>query len=370
MGGSMFLTPSGDTTGATDAVAISSAFSSGYGEVVLLPGTFYINSTITIPGDCTLSGSGTCTILRPAAGITGPMIEFSGYNTMARDVQVDGGGSTTSSNPAADVFSPAPGAARWWLQNVDVNYCNGWVLNPAPVTGPLHGSVQSVQGTNNAGGIRISGGTSTGGQVNISDVNLQSCQASEALYLSDITDVSVSDFNASVAGAARVPAVHLSGSCQAVMMRGMNAGVTGTPTAGVGVLLVEASGSSSPTEIDISGSVFQAGGVGVIVNGTSARLRFRGVMAKNNQGDGWQFNGTGAAILIDGCQAHTNNQAAGTAYDVRVTSTAHVGLFSFAYCSAGVTNSRNITSASNHVSDVNPTNPAGRPTTGQPPNGW
>jgi hypothetical protein len=60
-GESIYLTPSGDTTGATDVAAINDAFSS-YVDVVLLPGTYYIDGPITVPSGVTF-GSFT-----PAAG--------------------------------------------------------------------------------------------------------------------------------------------------------------------------------------------------------------------------------------------------------------------------------------------------------------
>jgi hypothetical protein len=82
------------------------------------------------------------------------------------------------------------------------------------------------------------------------------------------------------------------------------------------------------------------------------------------------LSGTGSAILVEGCQANNNNQAAAAGvYDVNVTSTAHVGLFSFAYCSPGVANSLHVSSSGNHVSNANPTSPGGKSVAGTP-NGW
>jgi hypothetical protein len=373
LGGSTYLTPTGDTTGAADAATISQALSS-FTEVVLQPGTFYINATITIPGNSTLRGCGTATSVQPAAGISGPMFVFAAgaFNMTARDFQVTGPSTITSSNPAADVFAPGASASRWWILNIDVNYCNGWVLNPA-FAGAMHGVVQAVQGTNNSGGIRIVGTNSAGstGQVTITNVNLQQCMSDAALYLSNVDDIIVNSLNVSIAGAIGKSAVHLAGGCQAIFMSAIDAGVfPGTATPGVPVLLLETTGTTGNTEVDISGSVFQSGGIGVEVTGNSARLRFHGVIAKRNLGDGWLFSGTGSAILVNGCQASGNNQSSGTAYDVHVTSTANVGLFAFAYCSSGVSNSLNVTSASNKVSNVNSTSPGRKTATGTTLNGW
>jgi hypothetical protein len=370
-GSQLALVPSQDQTGAADSSAINAAFSRGYAEVVLLPGTYYLGTPVTVPNDRTLSGCGTGTILVPAKGISGAMVQFGGYNTMVRDLQVFGGSESTGANPAADVFAPMGGAIRWWICNVAVSYCNGWVLNPQPPVTPLHGSVYAVQGTNNAGGIRLAGATSHGGQVNIGDVNLQSCETHEALLLQDITDVAISNFNASVTGQSAMPSVHVTGNCQAVTMSGINVGVTGSPAPGTAVLRVdEGSSGISPSEIDFSGCIFQDGGIGVWVSEDAARLRFRGVIAKDNAGDGWRFDGTGSAILLDGCQAIGNNGSGGTASDVLVTSTAHVGLFAFAYASPAVSSSRRIIPADNNVTDAYSTSPGGRPTAGAAPGGW
>jgi hypothetical protein len=370
-GSQLALVPSRDQTGAADSSAITAAFSRGYGEVILLPGTYFLGSPVTIPDDRTLSGCGTGTILVPAKGISGAMVQFGGSNTMVRDLQVFGGSETTSDNPVADVFAPSSGTIRWWICNVAVSYCNGWVLNPQPPVTPMHGSVYAIQGTNNVGGIRLAGGKSHGGQVNIGDVNLQSCETNEALLLQDITDVAVSNFNASVIGQSAASTVHVTGNCQAVTMNGINAGVMGSPGPEAAVLRVDVGASGgSPSEIDFSGCIFQDGGVGVWVSEDASRLRFRGVIAKNNAGDGWRFDGTGSAILVDGCQAIGNNGAGGTASDVFVTSTAHVGLFAFAYASPAVASSRQIVPANNNVTDAYSTSPGGRPTAGAAPRGW
>lgn len=366
LGNSTYLTPTGDTSGASDTSAIMGALASSYHEVVLLPGTFYINSTITLPPDSTLRGCGTATKVKPANGVTGAMFAFtsSEYNFTIRDLQIDGSG-----GPAVDVFAPAADSNRWWIENIDANNCNGWVVN-VNFTKPMAGVVQGVQGSGNAGGIRIVGSSASSAQVTITNVNLQQCTTHEALYLQNAEDVTVTNFNASVAGPAHVPTVHLAGGCQAVLMSGLDVGVFPKPaTAAVPVLLIETLSGGSNTEIDISASIFQEGGFGIEVNDASSRLRFRGVIAKENLDVGWLFSGTGTAILVEGCQANNNNQSdlLGIS-DVNVTSTAHVGLFNFAYCSTNVANSLSVSSG-NHVSNVNSTNPGGSSVAGTP-NGW
>jgi hypothetical protein len=57
-GGSIVtISPSGDTTGATDAAAINGALS-GYQGVQLVPGTYYVNKTIEVPAHSVVRGAG------------------------------------------------------------------------------------------------------------------------------------------------------------------------------------------------------------------------------------------------------------------------------------------------------------------------
>jgi len=116
-----------------------------------------------------------------------------------------------------------------------------------------------------------------------------------------------------------------------------------------------------------SDSGFQEGGVGVVVDGGTARCMWTACSAQRNQGDGWQWNGTGTYLASFGCFGNNNNQAGGVAYDSDITSTAHVGQFGFGYLSGAVTAGRNITAAGNHVTD---SQPSGLTSAGNAPAGW
>lgn len=55
----IWLAPSGDTTGSSDATAISNAVQTvGGAAVYLLPGDYYVNSTIELPAGAFLAGTG------------------------------------------------------------------------------------------------------------------------------------------------------------------------------------------------------------------------------------------------------------------------------------------------------------------------
>jgi hypothetical protein len=66
-GGSMVtISPSGDTTGKTDAAAINGALS-GYQGVQLVPGTYYVNATIEVPAHSVVRGAGRDSLGSPYA---------------------------------------------------------------------------------------------------------------------------------------------------------------------------------------------------------------------------------------------------------------------------------------------------------------
>ncbi len=93
------------------------------------------------------------------------------------------------------------------------------------------------------------------------------------------------------------------------------------------------------SQISISDSDCHQASSGVAIS-TGANLRFTSVSSNQSQGDGWNIGSSGKSIALVACEAHGNNLARGTAYDVHITSTGHVGLFGFSYASGGVTDAR------------------------------
>lgn len=354
-----------DPGGSSDSTAAISAALSAAGIAVLPPGGTYKVANLVMPANSILWAYG-ATILQAAAGATITpasscrIIGARGY----------GGSATTSSNPAADFIAAASGATNWAVADVGCDNVNGWILNPA-VSGSFHAFLRGIRGNACAGGVQLTqgtGATTVAGEVNMSDVNIQGCTANPALSVMGLTDVIGSMLNLSADGSLNSgPTVLLQGKCGGYLA-GIDWGVINGGVTGVPVLSVADAGGGSPSNWDLSGGSVQQGGIGVQVAGGAARMRFRGILSQQNLGDGWRFTGTGTALLVSDCMGNSNNSAAGTAYDVNVTSTAHVGLFEFAYCSTGVTNSL-IVPATNHVSNVNPTSPGGVAVSGTP-SGW
>jgi hypothetical protein len=365
--GSVAVLPSASSPYAGDDGALINVAYGYTNEVRLVPGVDYqLLTGVQVPDGAVLSG-GPESRLIPQAGIVSPVVTLTGSNARAHGFQCYGGSGTTTNNPLVDAISLAPGSLRWWVEDILVLNMNGFVCSTVP-TGATHGTIRAIKASNNRGGISIHAASLQPVQVALDDIDMQAMNGAEGLTLLNVTDVLAGRVNIGMTTGSSFPAVRLQGQCQTCLFDSLDIG--GPNTAGVAALLMQSSGGNSPSEIGFNNSVFQQAGVGVQINDSSQRLRFTGCMAKHNQTDGWQFNGTGAAIGLDICAANTNNQSAGTAYDVNVTSTAHVGLFGFAYASTATTAARNLASAGNNVSDVNSTNPGGLGTAGFAPGGW
>lgn len=365
--GSVAVLPSAASPYAGDDGALINVAYGYTNEVRLIPGVDYqLFTGVQVPASGILSG-GPGSRLVAQAGLASSMVTLTGNNSRAQGFQCYGGSGTTTNNPAQDAVTPAPGTVRWWIEDILVLNVNGFNVSLVP-TGATHGTIRAIKASNCSGGISIHAASIQPVQVALDDIDMQAINGAEGLTLLNVTDVLAGRINIGMTNGGSFPGVHLQGNCQTCLFDSLDIG--GPGTAGVAALLMQSQGGNSPTEIGFNNSVFQQAGIGVEVNDTCGRLRFAGCIAKRNLGDGWQFNGTGAAIGLTVCAGNTNNQSAGTAYDVNVTSTAHVGMFGFAYASTGATASRNITSVSNNVTDNNPTNPGGLATAGQAPGGW
>jgi hypothetical protein len=352
----VWLAPSGDVTGETDAQNIG-ALSDGC-AVYLAPGTYYVSGTITAPAGAVFDLGGASIEPGSSWSGSGSLVQLTGNGTIVRNGALI--------NAPADAVSVVAGINDWWLYNLVINSAGGWAIAVVP-SGSTHGTIKSIKGSGNYAGISIvpSTASTVTAEVCLVDVNLQATTTSPCLQLQYVTDIQVLGLNASMQNAAGNPCVLVADGCETVFMTNIDIG--GPADGTVPCLEVAAiSACSAPAVCDFAGGTVQDGGIGVLVNGS--RLRFRGIMAKRSQFDGWRISGSGTANLLEGCAGNLNNQASGTAYDVNVTGTAHVGIFSFAYVSAGVTDALMVP-ATNNVTNANATYPGGKNVLGTP-GGW
>jgi hypothetical protein len=359
------VAPSGDTSGAADEQAISAALAAEQ-AVQLVPGTYYLDAGLTV--NTMLAGCGPATRLIPV-GFTGPIVTM-GSRSMLSNLQLYGGSTTTADNPATDGISLSAGASQVFVDNILAYYLNGWILNPQPIESATHMSVVGIRGLGNAGGIQLYAASGVTAQVALTDIDIQQCQVDAALQLENVYDISVRGLNCAVSGSAEVATVRLVGDVATALFSDVDAGVYPAPeSVYTPVLKLEASGSGeAPSDISFTGCTFQQGGAGIEVDDSSSNLRFTGVMAKTNLGNGWLFSGDGTFISLNGCGGYANNASGGTAADVSVTGTGHVGIFGFGYGSADVTYALEVPAA-NHVTNDNATYPGGGQVSGTP-QGW
>lgn len=359
-----------DATGAPlldDAIVINYALQLYAGRKVLLAASPTVPAQVltpfTIPASTKLDGYGAGSLIVPKAGFTGAEVALLGGNdSEIAALQIYGGSTNRAANPAVNAIGVASGIARCYVTDMTSRYVNGDVLLGVPA-GAVHLHVRRLVGEHNAAGVSLAAGSSQPAQVRIGDLDLQNCETGPALYAAFIEDLAVTDVNASVPGGATSPVIWLEGGCQTGFLKGIDIGAGGAGP----VMHLDNLSATGPSDFDFDGGTVQGGTIGVLIDG-GTRLRFRGIMSKGNSGDGWQVNNTGQAITIANCAGNTNGGSGG--YDVNITSTAHVGLFGFAYCSTGATAARNITAAGNHVTDQNPTFPGGLGTAGNAPAGW
>lgn len=354
------LAPSGDTSGATDLANLNSIVSLGNTAIILMPGTFYLNGQFTA-ASIDLSGFDMQTIVRPnttGTPYTGALLA-AGNNGTIRNLQI--------ANSGGDAITVAGGISNVWLTDLFFTTNTGNCINWT-VTGAAHGRIRGIRGgkvgSSNGGGIRIDGGTGTVkvAIINIYDVDIQQCNASEVLFLSAVSDVLVNQVNGAIASGTAANAITVQGQCTTCYIDNVDVGGS---SSGTGVAVFQAAGGNFPSDCRIEGKL-QAGAVGLVVNDGTARCMFD-VVCSNNQGDGAQFNGNGVVNKLR-FAGNINNQAAGVAYDINVTSTVHLLVEAPQATGGAVTANCNITLAGNHVSVNNV--PAGFTFAGNAQAGW
>jgi hypothetical protein len=109
------LAPSGDTTGAADKAAIQAAVNA-FAYVRLLPGLWYINGVVTLPGNVTLEGSGrqNTTILL-ASGSNSQMLNLNGAGGRVARMELNGNSSGNTGTSAGIYFAAAASQPNLWV---------------------------------------------------------------------------------------------------------------------------------------------------------------------------------------------------------------------------------------------------------------
>lgn len=361
------LEPSGDTTGATDYANLNAILNGNNSSALLAPGAWYLKQPLAW-GSYELAALGQGAVsVQPGSSWAGSSMLQPSSGAGVRNLRGYGGTNVRSANPATDFIAIPAGSVNPYVTDVRCDFMNGLIINPAAITTSMHAIIRGIRGTHNAGGINLSAAAKQVAEIELSGLDIQQCEVSPAVRLTNLDDIYGGTWNLATQGAAGVPTFHVRGDCATVLLGQLDIGVDTTVDNGVGVVTIEDFGGASPQDIALTGGTWQQGGVGAIISGGANKLRLHGIITKTNKGDGFQLTGTGAHIALSLCEGSVNGTGAGSGYDVNVTSTAHVGLFGFGYLSTTTLAGRNITVAGNHVTDDNPYNLT---SAGNAPGGW
>lgn len=333
-----------DPSGTNDSTtAISNALNAAAaGQVIYLPpGTYKISSPLAMSTqNVTLAGDGLGntdktggTVLLMASGFTGTAaVSITAPGCQVQNLCIFGNSITTTSNPAANGIEIA-GAKFTNLQNLFMQYINGWCVESAGGSSiaNIGTSMYNLTGYNSAGGIHVKGvtGSSFAAQHSLTDCQFSQIGVSsggnanlDALFFEDCQDILTLNTNCAVSSASTGSTLHIKGACATHLHTNIDLGVFPATSTANSVILIEDSSNGSPTQIELSCGVIQAGNVGMTVSGGANQLTVDRVWLKNNVTHGAVLSGTGFQVNFFNCTFALNGQGAtGTNYDLNVPGT-------------------------------------------------
>lgn len=322
------VTPSGDTTGATDKSAVNTITSVAGGVAVLAPGTYYFNTPLAMaagsaligksPGSTTIKYNTTGTAWSGAAliTITGHDLCYIGGLTIA------GNSTTYSSNPAADGID-IKNSNSTVIRDVSMNYINGWcVYVESNATSDSFNTVlDNLHTFSAAKGVLMNGTASSDHNQNTTMVNcnIDQCQSSDAVQITDVHDVEIVDLKATcTAGTGNC--IHIAGISAGIFIDGVDLGPNSFTSAGI---LIEQSASNNPNQITIENGIVEGCTPNInITNGTDIILR--DLIIYHGQSNGISISGAASDIEIVGCRFDGDGQTAGTNYDISSSTSGNV----------------------------------------------
>jgi hypothetical protein len=330
---------SADNTGATDTgAAIQNAIAalpSGGGTVYLPAGTYLMNSSAVLSlatAGTRLMGAGPkATTLKIGASFSGAeVINVASHDITVRDLAIVGASSTISSNPACNGIEIQSGSYQYRLQNLFMQYVNGYALeaknaNAQPAIS--HSILEDAVFYNCAGGIHYNGNQATvgcawnnilvgnGGTGTGPNANL------DAVKIEDAFDITWTNGGVGTGNAGTGHGIHLYGNCANIWVDNVDCGGFPTPlAASQRGILIEDGPNGHSSLIRFAQGVYQTFGVGAEVAGSARDVMFTGCTFNNNITHGVVLSGTGDQINFHDCSWSGNGSgASGTNYDVNAT---------------------------------------------------
>ena len=318
-----FVRPSGDTSGATDVTSLGAALAV-YSAVVLLPGAWYLDATVTLSTASTGLVMTPGVVINAAAGITGSLLAITANScTISGICQLNGLGAT---NGTALNGVEITGAQHCQIENIYATNLAGYAVEAVGNAAACHDlMIGRVVGRNCAGGVHLQGASASSyqGEIFITDLQLQQIGAAsggnpniDAVYLQDIEDVLIENINIGmVAGSGSC--VDIAGACATVELSNVDIGGSSE-----NAVLIQDTANGSPVNVIMPAGVAQESTVGMTVSGGCSNSEF-GLRFIDNQTHGVVLSGSGSNLLFQKCTWNLNGQAGtGTNYDFYVTGTA------------------------------------------------
>lgn len=331
-GTTLFKLPTGDTTGATDRGVINASVSTG-GNLILTPGTHYIDQTITA------SGTGAGLTFMPGASLklgsswagpdsSGCMIHVSADSVRITDANLNGPGAASVGQCGG---ISVIGASHVRIKDPIFENMSWYGLVPqASVAGVpcVDFMVTNPIFRDCAAGIRLLSNSvaSNHGEYFATNVQMQQMGSVlgfgadlDAFLIQDIEDILIDAVNIGVV-AGTGSGIHDTGASDSILIGFVD---IGTPSAaGSGPpILVDTTATSSPGFLYIGGGVVQGGsqGVSAVVGpggvANTALLMISGVRSHQAWGSGWQLQ-SNVVALLNACMAEASNQSgAASTYD-------------------------------------------------------
>lgn len=322
-----WIFPSGDTTGLTDTNTLIQTFGTlGVKRVILLPGTFYIQSTVTVPDGCVLEGSGiNVTIVTVAAGLSPgtPMFFASGAYPEICAMTITGINSNITGNPQSDAIF-VQGGRTPRIHDIFFQYVNNWCINLTVGTvGSYGASFWNIWALNCAGGINVqsNAGVSYEALAFLNTIDLQHIGTAsnlDALRLQDAEDIQILNYNGAISNLSTGSTCNIQGHC--ALIYGVSWDLGCEPVGGAvtnNVITIQDFGGNFPRNIHLVDVIGQQGQTGLTITGNARAVDIAYGQFSSNLGTGVVMAGTGFNINFDHCRFDGNGVAGvGTNYEL------------------------------------------------------
>ena len=343
------VTPSGDTSGTTDSLAVQALLSSGGVSVTLAPGTFYFASPVNLlHSSQSVRGSGvwsTSVLITTGFAGSAPSGSFLGpaafqiwrqggfqQGCQISDMFIGVGGGSLTGYPAANAVN-IYGVVENVISNLHVGMNGYGIESIASSSSANYGTIiRGLQANAGAAGVHIKSisAQSWGAQHFLTDINLQSVGVAtgpaanlDCLFFEDCWDVLSENVNAAISDASTGSTLHIKGKIATCYGTNLDLGCYPNGSGTNSVILIEDSSNWSPEDVHLVNGVAQQGFTGMTITGGAYQSRFVNYRFYNNYADGADVTGTGSDLRFINCTFRQNGQAAaGTIYDLNWSGTA------------------------------------------------